>query len=87
MKMTRWLLRLFFLRGQRTPNPIMNPSDDFIKNADGVYLEDLETVALRNQSRKKASTATHESQHFVDTKFLKKANGLKIRIQMLRKRS
>ena len=75
MKMTRWLLILFFL-GAKERQMLMNPSDDFMGNADGAYGKTLKRSPLE-RSQKKASTATVESQHFVDTKFVKKAMVLK----------
>lgn len=68
-------LEALFLRGQRTPDPIMSHGNEFIgEDFRGAYYSDLESVILHNAERGNKSTAAHESQHFADSQFLRGAN-------------
>lgn len=68
-------LEALFLRGQRTPDPIMSHGNEHIPGgAYGVYYSDLESVLMHTGARGNKSTAVHESQHFVDSQFLSSAN-------------
>jgi len=68
-------LEALFLRGQRTPDPIMSSGNEFISpDAAGVFMPDLESVVMQTGSRGNKSIGAHESQHFADLRFLRGAN-------------
>ena len=68
-------LEALFLRGQRTPNPIVSSGNEFISpDAAGVYMPDLESVVMQTGSFGNKSIGAHESQHFADSSFLRSAN-------------